>query len=190
MKESNTKKFIYFPLWKIDELEKTLEEMEKQGYRTVYVKNSYWFYFKKSRPKEVSYFLSYISPRGQNMMSCDYAISSNHKGHPVNNKSSYYKLFRTTELKSELVLLYGIRDDFIKHVFLQKIFISLFMLLLLSLVTFAGIMTTKNFTTLNIVEIAFVLLCITLCLFFSVYYLYGYLKQCKKIKQWKGNHGK
>ncbi len=51
MKESNTKKFIYFPLWKIDELEKTLEEMEKQGYRTVYVKNSYWFYFKKSSPK-------------------------------------------------------------------------------------------------------------------------------------------
>lgn len=184
------KKFIFFPLWKIEELENTLEGMEKQGYRTVYVKNSYWFYFKEVKPKEVSYFLSYTSPKGQNMLSCDYAVLSNHNGHPVKQKSCYYKLFRTTKPKSELDFLYGVRQDFIKHIFLQKFLLFLFMLILVSVGCFSEIVSTEEFTNFIMTKIVFLLLCVAVCLFFSVYYIYGYIKQCKKIKQWENNHKK
>jgi len=184
------KRFIFFPLWKIEKLEKTLEEMERQGYRTTYVKYSYWFYFKESMSKETSYFLSYTSPRGQSMSSCDYAILSEHKGHPVNHKSCYYELFRTTESKGELDLLYGIRADFIKHILSQKIFISLFMLLIISALGFARIMANKGVVTGNLAEIIYLSLFFAVCLFFSVYYIYGYIKQCKKIKKWENEHKK
>ncbi len=45
------KKFMFFPIWKFDELEYKLKEMEKQGYRLDYIKYSYFFFFKNQKKR-------------------------------------------------------------------------------------------------------------------------------------------
>ena len=48
------KKFVFFPLWRIEDVEKYLESMEQKGYRLEKIKHSYWFYFKESTSKKAS----------------------------------------------------------------------------------------------------------------------------------------
>lgn len=170
------KKFIFFPLWKIDELENKLKEMEKQGYRLDYIKYSYWFYFKEAIPKEMNYFLSYKSIRGQSMEHCDYAIESEHNGHIINHTYSYYRLYRSTDKNINLKLLYGVRQDYILHKILENIFSTS----ILFLIFFICIFLTETLQEKIIMAIA-----IIICLMIMMYYLYGYIKQKQKVKKWE-----
>lgn len=170
------KKFIFFPIWKIDELENYLKEMEKQGYRLDYIKYSYWFYFKESNPKEMNYFLSYKSFRGQNMDHCDYAIESEHNGHIINHTYSYYRLYRSADESDNLKFLYEVRQDYILHKILENFFsILIFFLLFLVLIFLTKTLQEKIFNAIAVI----------ICLIIMMYYLYGYIKQKQKVKKWE-----
>ena len=91
------KKFVFFPSWKIENVEKYLEDMEQKGYRLEKIKHSYWFYFKESVPKQMCYFLSYKSFRGSGNGHCDYALLSQHGANPIESKTCFYTLYRTKE---------------------------------------------------------------------------------------------
>ncbi len=173
------KKFIFFPIWKIDELENTLKEMENQGYRLDYIKYSYWFYFKESKPKEMNYFLSYKSFRGQSMDNCDSAIESNHNGHIINHTYSYYRIYRSTDKSDNLKLLYGVRQDYILHIISEEFFIALF---IFSISFIVSLLTMKINDTVSMI---FMLFLSFISLFFTIYYLYAYIKQKQKVKKWE-----
>lgn len=175
------KKFIFFPLWKIDEIENFLKEMEKQGYRLDYIKYSYWFYFKETTLKDVNYFISYNISKQLNCSFCDSNILSNHYGHKVNSAHCFYNLYRTTESKEKLDFLYEIQREITLHSILKLFCTAFFMFLILFTLTFLGIKNTSS----DIVSLIFMLFCNFLCLFFSIYYLYGYIKQKQKVKKWE-----
>lgn len=176
------KKFIFFPIWKIDELENSLKEMEKQGYRLDYIKYSYWFYFKESNPKNVNYFMSYNNSRKLNCSFCDSNILSNHHGHKINSCHCFYNFYRTTESKDKLDFLYEIQREITLHSILELFFTAFFMFSLFFVLTLLSIKNT------NIVSMIFVLFCTLVCLFFTLYYLYAYIKQKQKIKKWEKNN--
>lgn len=178
------KKFIFFPIWKIDELENSLKEMEQQGYRLDYIKYSYWFYFKESNPKTVNYFMSYNISRKLNCSFCDSNILSNHHGHEINSYHCFYNLYRTTESKDKLDFLYEIQREITLHSILELFFTALFMFSLLFILSFLSIKNTNT----DIVSMIFVLFCTFVCLLFTIYYLYAYIKQKQKVIKWKKNN--
>ena len=169
------KKLILFSLWKIESIEKYLETMEKQGYRLEKTRHSYLFYFKKSSPRQMSYFISYKSFKGKSMGQCDYYLLSNHKAHPIASEMCYYTMYRTKESKENLSLLYEFRLDFIKKKLLENVLASLFLtILFLAIFLFALI----NQSVHNAIYVFSPILAV--CLILSIYYFYGYFKQRRK----------
>lgn len=170
------KKFIFFPLWKIEDIENFLEMMERKGFRLVNVKFSYCFCFEPTQPKEVCYFLSYKSFRGESMDHYNYALLSEHKANPVKTKMCYFSVLRTKEEKKKMLLLYEGRLDYIKSKILEKLITSLVITLLFVTLFFLAIYATATIT-----DFCILLLFVGLGIFSTTYYCIGYLKQRKKI---------
>ena len=174
------KKFVFFPSWKIENVDKYLEDMEQKGYRLEKIKHSYWFYFKESVPKQMCYFLSYKSFRGSGNGHCDYALLSQHGANPIESKTCFYTMYRTKERKENLSLLYGVRADYIKAKFLEISLTSLFFTILFVAIGLAAILTQSSYTELCLTSPI-----IGICVFLTVYNLYGYFKQKTKCKKYE-----
>lgn len=158
-------------------IEKALKEMEQQGKRVTNVKYSYYFTFKESSPKEMNYFLSYKSFRGQSMGLCDYALESKHKANAIDTKQCYYALYRTKEEKDKLSLLYEVRMDYIKKVLLEKALTALFVSLIFLFVLFFAINTHAEYKSIILLALFGVT---SIC--YVIYYFYGFFKQHLQIK--------
>ena len=174
------KKFVFFPLWRIEDVEKHLESMEQKGYRLEKIKHSYWFYFKESTSKQMCYFLSYKSFRGSSMGNCDYALLSKHSANPIKSKWCFYTMYRTKEYEENLSLLYEVRLDYIKTKLLEKALTSLFLTILFVIIILAAIITKSSYK-----EIYLFSLIIGMCVYLTVYYFYGYFKQKNKCKNYE-----
>ena len=112
--------------------------------------------------------LSYRSFMGS-MGHWDYSLLSNHMANPVESKMCSYTIYRTKDRKDNLSLLYSTRSDFIKTVILEKALTSLFMTLLLIAPCLAAIITQSSYKELIIMSPM-----IGMCIFFTLYYFYGY----------------
>lgn len=174
------KKFVFFPLWKIEDIEKYLESMEQKGYRLEKIKHSYCFYFKESIPKRMCYFLSYKSFRGGSMGHCDYSLLSKHSANPVKSEWCFYTMYRTKERKENLSLFYGVRSDYIKTKLLERALTSLFLTILFAAVVLAAIITKSNYK-----EICLFSSIIGVSVYLTIYYFYGYVKQKNKCKKYE-----
>jgi len=174
------KKFVFFPLWKIEKVERYLESMEQNGYRLEKVRYSHYFYFKKSEPKQMSYFISYNSFRGKSMGSCDYFLLSNHGALPIQTHMCYYTLYSTKKRKEDLLLLRGARMDYIKSKLLEKALTALFVAMLILAPCLAAIITQTSYK-----EICLFSPLLGFCVYLAVYYLYGYFKQKSKCKKFE-----
>lgn len=174
------KKFIFFPLWRIEDIEKYLESMEQKGCRLEKIKHSYCFYFEESTPKQMVYFLSYKSFRGSSMGHCDYALSSKHSANPIKSKWCFYTMYRTKEYKENLSLFYEVRLDYIKTKLLEKALTSLFLTILFVTIILAAIIIKSSYK-----EIYLFSLIIGMCVYLTVYYFYGYFKQKNKCKNYE-----
>ena len=174
------KVFKYFPLWKIDDIERFLESMEQKGYRLEKIKHSYFFYFKKSSPKQMNYFISCKSFRGQSMGHCDYALLSKHRAHPIESAMCFYTMYRTKECKENLSLLYEVRLEYIKASLFENFLTALFLAIFFSIPLFASLIFQSNNQ-----RIWFFGVIIGICVCFAIYYFYGYLKQRKKCKNYE-----
>lgn len=174
------KKFMFFPLWKIETIEEYIESMEQKGYRLEKIKHSYWFYFKESKPKQMSYFLSCKSFRKSSMECCDYALLSNHGANPIESTWCFYETYRTKEDKEQLSLLYGVRADYIKAKLLECALTSSIVTAIFLACFFAAIIAKPSHQ-----EIYIFLAIISACACFAVYYFYGYLKQKKKCREYE-----
>ena len=174
------KKFIFFPLWKIDDVEKYLECMEQKGYRLEKIKHSHYFYFKESIPKQMCYFLSYKSFRGKSMGHCDYALLSKHSANPIESKMCFYTMYRTKERKENLSLLYEVRLDYIKMKLLEKALTALFSTILFLTIILAAIITQSSYK-----EIYLFSPIIGICVYLTIYYFYGYFRQKNKCENYE-----
>lgn len=174
------RKYIYFSLWNFESLEHKLEEFEKSGYRLTKVSFSHWFTFKESSPKQMFYFLTYKSFRGESMEYCDYALESDFCASMIDTKMCYFSLYRTKEEKNRLSLLYGARMDYIRSILLEKALTSLALTI---------IFTTLFFLSSNISmqgKFSFVLVTFAgICACLTAYYFFGYIKQKIKCKKYE-----
>lgn len=176
-------KFIFFPLWNIEKLESALNEMEHQGYRLDYIKYDYWFHFRKANSKKASYFLSYRNYKSSKLIGLDNSLLTEHKAQLIKETTCFYKMFRTLEPKENLKLLYGIRTDLIKEQCLKN-FIAVISLTLFWALLFVIELLQPAAKSELIVSF---IIGLTL-MFFSIYYLYGYFVQKKKITEWEKNN--
>ncbi len=174
------KKFVFFPLWKIEDVEKYLESMEQKGYRLEKIKHAYFFYFKESIPKSMCYFLSYKSFRGRSMEHCDYALLSEHSANPIKSKMCFYTMYRTKAHKENLSLLYEVRLDYIKTKLLENALISLFLTVLFSAIAFLDIITRWSYKGIFLFTPI-----VGICVYLATYYFYGYFKQKSKCKNYE-----
>lgn len=173
---------MFFHLWEIESLEKYLENMEQDGFRLENIKYSYCFYFKESIPKQMCYFLSYKSFRGNSMGYCDYSLLSKHNANQIKSKMCSFTMYRTKELKENLSFLYEVRLDYIKAKLFEKALTSLFITILFLAISFATKITqstSNGFWFINTV--------IAICGYLTVYYFYGYFKQRSKCKKYEEN---
>lgn len=177
------KKFVFFPLWKIENVEKYIETMEQKGYRLEKIKHSYYFYFKESIPKQMAYFISYKSFRGKSMGYCDYALLSEHNANSIESKMCYYTMYRTKEHKENLSLLYEVRLDYIKMKLFENFLTSLFLTILFLVIGLLAIITQSSYK-----EICFFSPIIGICFGLTIYYFYGYLKQKRKCKNYENDN--
>lgn len=171
---------MLFSLWKIEDVERYLENMEQKGYRLEKIKFSHCFYFKESAPKQMCYFLSYKSFRGKSMGHCDYALVSEHNANPIETIMCFYTIYRTKELKENLSLLYEARLDYIKTKLLEKALTALFLTVLFLALIFACKITQSAYKDLYILSAI-----MGVCVCFTVYYFYGYFKQKNKCKNYE-----
>lgn len=175
------KKIHFFPLWKIEELEWYLEEMEQIGYRLDHIRWSYCFYFKEARPKKMQYFLTTCASfRGVGIAALDDALVSSHKVAAIQTQMCYYSIYRTKEGEDQLSLLLGARMDYVRVKLLEHALTALSLSTIFAIPLLAAIITQSaatNFWNMGIL--------IGVCLFFTVYYLYGYVQQKKKCRKYE-----
>ena len=177
------KKIILFPLWKIEDLERYLESMEEKGYRLEKTKYSHFFYFKKSTPKQMRYFLSCKSFRGQSMGHCDYALVSKHSASQIKSSMCFYTIYRTKDSREDLSLLYEARLDYIKTKLLENSLTSLFFTMLFLALIFASMVTQSTYKSFYILGAITVV-----CVFLTIYYFNGYFKQSEKCRKYQRNN--
>lgn len=175
------KKYIYFPLWDIEKLENTLEEMEKSGYRLTGVSYSHWFTFKQSTPKQMCYFLSHYSRGGRSMLQCEYILQSEHDAKPIESKGSCYSFYRTKEKKDSLSLLYEVRMDYIRSKLLEYALTWLALTIIFAVLFFLSV----TLSTLNKPDLMVITAIMAVCICPTVYYFYGYCKQRSKCRKYE-----
>ncbi len=169
------KKFIFNPLWKTDKTEEKLSQLERNGYRLINVKFNYWFYFKKSEKRNVSYFCSFSDGRGLTMTNWESSICSNYSAQKIDTKFTSLNYYRVTKdnSKDELLFLRETKEDFMKSKIKELVFILIFLSLLFVFLCFL--------IHLMIFKIIFAIIS-TVTVVITLLNLYGFIVQYKKCK--------
>lgn len=162
------KKIIPFPVWRIEELEKKLEEYEEKGYRVKKTRCLFLFDFEKTTPKRTDCFIPY-------------SVSKNFDGHKnmirgskADSRFCNFTVIRTGEDKEKLSFIRSARMDYVKSVIRTRMFFALGLLLLL---VFALFMDMNHMTE---VKLNFYIAFISVSFIFLCYYFYGFIIQTKK----------
>ncbi len=178
------KKFIFFPLWKIDKLENKLNEMEKRGYRLDYIKYAYWFYFKESKPKDSDYIITYTmyNDNHPGMYECGHQLLSEYSANEIQTIQTKYNVYRITGENRDFKNLIAYRDKYFQCVYFKNMLGVLLLLLIVLIpiiigIIFNGITISDGMILILIEEIVLLML--------AIYYFYGYIKQKKKVKKWQ-----
>ena len=94
------KKRIFYPIWKLEEVERQLSDMERQGWRLHKLLGLYGFEFVSAQPKEVQYFITYSICRGPRMWDLEHDIKSKFNANPISNvfhPMRQIEIFRITQ---------------------------------------------------------------------------------------------
>ena len=91
------KRFHFTPIWRIDQTEQWLHEMELSGYRIEKV--SFFrllYHFKQAKPKSSRYVFLYYSIRGQHMGLVGYGLKQRYNANEIKISSVFLSLLRIT----------------------------------------------------------------------------------------------
>lgn len=170
------KKFKYYPLWKVHELENFLSSSELQGRRLTCIKFSCIFYFVECKPKDSSYVITYDMPKDNTpcMYQYEQKLLSDYCANKIDTKATGYSVFRITGENRNFEDLKDYRKKYLKHVMFQYMVISLIFLITGLLMLAASIY--QNLSGYGSMA-TFIYFLFTLALF--VYRVNGYIKQIK-----------
>ena len=77
------KKFFFFPLWKIENLEGKLSKLEQNGWRLDRLSPFNCFHFVEATAKDTSYFFTYKLIKENGMADIEHFLKSKHNANPV-----------------------------------------------------------------------------------------------------------
>ena len=170
------RKFKYYPLWKINDLEDFLSKSELKGWRLSCIKFSCVFYFVKCTSKDSDYIITYNMAKDHTsgMYRYEQELLSNYCANKIATKATGYSVFRITGQNRDFKDLKYYRKKYLRHVMFQYMLISLFFLITGLMLLIASIyqnLLGHRF----IIAFSYFSCTLTLC----IYRIYGYVKQIK-----------
>ena len=122
------KKFFFYPLWKIEQLEKKLSIFEQTGWRLDKLSPINCFHFVESSAKDTSYFFTYKLIKENGMADIEHCLKTKHKANPVHGTlaasilhSVYvYRIVSCEDLEK----LRFYRNIYLQHLIRQKILLG------------------------------------------------------------------
>ena len=175
------KKFFFFPLWKVEKIEKALSNMEQNGWRLDRISFFNCFHFVESPPKKTSYFFAYKLIKENGMADIEHFLKSKLGANPVNGApvailhSVYvYRIASDADLEK----LWFYRNIYLQHLVGQQILLGLF-LPILSILLLIIQLITSGIGTADIPTWIFIGLMNVLPLFYCAYQFVG-LRQLKR----------
>ena len=166
-------KYLFYPLWRIEELEKELKDAESKGMKLKEVKRFNRFVFEESAPKDTLYIVTYnmTNDYRPDMFEWERILLSDYKANEIKSKSSY-SFFRITQDERELKGFIDYRNAYFKHVLLHYFLISLIFLFVLSFGMIWCLIGNYPIVEKILLSLFFVVILIG-----TVYQLYGYINQ-------------
>ncbi len=127
MKNTMTMRF-FSPIWKCEEIESKLEQLEKDGWRLEKISGFRKFRFIQSQKKTVKYFFTCSFVKESGMILTEQALKSKFKATEISGNfiellktTSVYRITKTEDLLQRRVY----RNIYLRHLVLQYILISL-----------------------------------------------------------------
>lgn len=115
-------RFIYYPQWKYETIEKKLKMLEEQGYRLEKVWLLYFFNFKKVRPRKTRYIFTYTFVKEWGMIECGYWLRRQFGANTIPAYlCSSTIIYRITDEHQDLPVIYAFRNQYLRHVMKLKI---------------------------------------------------------------------
>ena len=175
------KKFFFFPLWKVEKIEKALSNMEQNGWRLDRISFFNCFHFVESPPKKTSYFFTYKLIKENGMADIEHFLKSKLGANPVNGAPTailhsvyVYRIASDADLEK----LWFYRNIYLQHLVGQQILLGLF-LPILSILLLIIQLITSGIGTADMPSWVFIGLMNVLPLFYCAYQFVG-LRQLKR----------
>lgn len=176
------RKFMFFPIWKMETVEQWLQNMEKEGKRLTDVHFNYWFYFTESKRKNCKYIITYNMAKGPeaDMYEYEHSLLSDYNANEIKVQSTtgcncYRITCETDDMDPFWDSLYLYRNQYLKHVTLQYSKMAFFMAVPASFVAINILFIPCN----PIIKLIAGLVGLLFLTYFA-YYVVGYIKFRKK----------
>ena len=118
-------RFFFYPQWNYKKAEQWLEEMEHGGFRLSKVSWCWWFHFVPSRPKDVQYLFTYNYIKETAMLDCEDQLRSRCGANCIPFSGLLYATVYRETAGNDLSEIVRFRQHYLKHVFRQKLLLSL-----------------------------------------------------------------
>lgn len=167
-------KIIYYPLWKIEKLEKRLRIMELCGWRLSCVKYNVFFVFEKGKPRDAEYIVTYNIARDwhPNMYEYEHQLLSKHSANRISSRFTTINLFRITGTNRNFDELVRFRKKYIKRALFQKMIIASWFFILALVILLVSVLQEHSVLTM---VTAGIFASLTLIIF--TYRVSGYIMQ-------------
>lgn len=118
-------RFFFYPQWNYKKAEQWLEEMERSGFRLSKVSWCWWFRFVPSQPKEVQYLFTYNYLKETAMLDYEDQLRSSCGANCIPSSGPIYAAVYRETAGNDLSEIVRFRQHYLKHVFRQKLLLSL-----------------------------------------------------------------
>lgn len=140
------KKFFFFPLWKIEKIEKELSQLELNGWRLDRLSAFNCFHFVESSPKHTSYFFTYKLLKENGMADIEHFLKSKHGANPVQGAPTasilhtvyVYRMVSSADLEKPRFY----RNIYLQHLVSEKILLGLFLPILCAILLVFQLVTS------------------------------------------------
>lgn len=156
MKETKTMRF-FSPIWKCEEIESKLEQLEKDGWRLDKISGFRKFQFIRSQNKEVKYFFTCSFVKEHGMIQTEQALKSQFKATEI--RGGFIELLKTTSVyritkTEDLLQRKFYRNIYLRHLVMQYVLIGLFF----TAMAVAGTILSCAFNKNHFLDIGYVFL--------------------------------
>lgn len=168
------RRFIFYPIWKLNLIDSYLSEMESNGFRLTNVKYRYFFTFTNSAKKDVKYFTTVYFPHENisSMFLCEDMLVSNKFNANKVASSDCKEFYRITGEYRDIEKLNKMRKNIIHSLCVKRLVLWMFLFILFAIINALAIIY-------NHIPLAPECIFLLAILAFIVYYICGFVKTKK-----------